>query len=184
MITLKVILIGDGGVGKTSLVRSLMQEEFKKDYLLTVGVDVKSKVIKFPLTNVLLSVNDIAGQDRFESFRALFFKGAALALLVFDLTRYQSIKNLENSWIPQLAQVSDPNTAIHCILIGNKLDLEDLRAIASEEAEETLISLKKNFPNLKFVNYIETSALENTNVDNAFLALTKGFLEQTNVKYE
>ena len=72
-VTIKCIIGGDGAVGKTSLVRAFMDDEFKKDYLLTVGVDVTSKSIDIGENKVILSVNDIAGQPRFETFRAVFF---------------------------------------------------------------------------------------------------------------
>lgn len=183
-LTIKSIVAGDGAVGKTSLVRAFMEGVFKKDYLLTVGVDVSSKVINFGKVKVVLSVNDIAGQPRFETFRAVFFKGTAIALLCFDLTREQTLKNLTNSWVPELATQSDPSNIIHCVLVGNKSDLEDLRTVSNEMAEEELEKMKKSFPNLKFIDFIETSALNKTNVNESFSDLTKEFLTYKGIEIE
>ena len=176
-VTIKAIIGGDGAVGKTSLVRAFMENEFKKDYLLTVGVDVTSKSVDIGQNKVILSVNDIAGQPRFETFRSVFFKGAAIALLCFDLTRDQTLKSLTSAWVPELATQSDPNAPVHCILVGNKSDLEDLRSISDKEAKEELKKMKKAFPNLKFIDYIETSALKKTHVNEAFTILTESFLK-------
>ena len=176
-VTIKCIVAGDGAVGKTSLVRAFMQDEFKKDYLLTVGVDVTSKSIDIKDNKVILSVNDIAGQPRFETFRAVFFKGAAIALLCFDLTRDQTLKSLTSSWVPELATQSDPNAPVHCVLVGNKSDLDDLRSISPQDAKAELKKMQKTFPNLKFMDYIETSALNKTHVNDAFSILTEGFLK-------
>lgn len=176
--TLKCILAGDGGVGKTSLVRSFMGDMFNKNYLITVGVDVSSKIVEYPKGKVNFSVNDIAGQPRFESFRSVFFKGAHLALLVFDLTRTQTLRNLDASWVPELAQLSNPQEPVHCILVGNKSDLEDFRSISSEEGRQALTELQNKFKNLIFLDFIETSALENRNVDEAFSTLAQAFLDK------
>lgn len=176
-LTVKCIVAGDGAVGKTSLVRAFMQDEFKKDYLLTVGVDVTSKSIDIGDNKVILSVNDIAGQPRFETFRSVFFKGAAIALLCFDLTRDQTLKSLTSSWVPELATQSDPNAPVHCILVGNKSDLEDLRSISPSDSKNELKKMQKAYPNLKFIDYIETSALNKTHVNDAFTILTEGFLK-------
>ena len=176
-VTIKCIIGGDGAVGKTSLVRAFMDDEFKKDYLLTVGVDVTSKSLDIGENKVILSVNDIAGQPRFETFRTVFFKGAAIALLCFDLTRDQTLKSLSSAWVPELATQSDPNAPIHCILVGNKSDLEDLRSISDQEAKAELKKMQKTFPNLKFIDYIETSALKKKHVNEAFNSLTEAFLK-------
>ena len=176
-LTVKCIVAGDGAVGKTSLVRAFMEEEFKRDYLLTVGVDVTSKNISISGNNVILSVNDIAGQPRFETFRGVFFKGAAIALLCFDLTRDQTLKSLTSAWVPELATHSDPNAPVHCILVGNKSDLDDLRSISEQDAKSELKKMQKTYPNLKFVDYIETSALKKTHVNDAFSILTEAFLK-------
>lgn len=180
-VTLKTIVGGEGAVGKTSLIRAFMGAQFKKDYLLTVGVDVSSKKISFKNQEVVLSVNDIAGQPRFETFRSVFFKGTAIALMCFDLTREQTLKHLTSSWIPELATQSDPNNVVHCILVGNKADLEDLRVVDEADARKELKKIQDSFPNLKFLSYIETSALNNTNVDEAFHQLTKEFCKSNGI---
>lgn len=173
-VTLKTILAGDGGVGKTSLVKVFMREKFSSDYKITVGVDVSSKSIKIDKDTVIFSVNDVAGQERFEVMRSLFFKGAVLALLVFDLTRKESLTSLRKQWIAPLIE-TNPN-GVHAILIGNKSDLEDLRVISEEDGNRFSELLSQAYPTLFLHDYIETSAKENVNVDECFTRLAEAYL--------
>lgn len=177
MFVLKTIVAGEGGIGKTSIVKSFMNQTFSKDYKLTIGVDVSSKTIVFDKTNsVTFTVHDIAGQDRFSEAKQLFMRGTQLALLVFDLTRKETLDNLLTNWVRPLIGMSPD---VICLLVGNKSDLEDLRVVNQNEGKETLKYLRKEYPHSFFLQYLETSALYNQNINLAFETLGKKFLESS-----
>ncbi|NHJ46271.1 MAG: GTP-binding protein [Asgard group archaeon] len=156
--TFKIPILGEPGVGKTSLVQRYVHNKFNQDYLMTIGVAPYSRNIMSPDGHrITLSLWDIAGQERFSTQRHLMFKGSKAAILVFDLTRPQSLANLEN-WHKEFMEVCpDAST----IIFGNKNDLTDLRMIEKEEAEEFA---KK----IDAVSYLETSAKTSNNVAEAF----------------
>jgi small GTP-binding protein len=151
-----------------------MDQTLNKDYKMTIGVDISSKSVTVNDKLVTFSVNDLAGQKRFDPLKGIFFKGAQVDLLVFDLTRKDSLSNLKNEWILPFLKTC-PKTVN--ILIGNKSDLTDLRVIQSEEAISMLELLRKEFPQSKFLDYVETSALQNTNVKSTFDLLSKEYLK-------
>jgi small GTP-binding protein len=161
---LKVLLCGPAGVGKTSLIMRFIKSKFQTDYKLTVGVDILTKDVELANDNICtLSIWDIGGQERFSFIRSTFYKGAAGALLVFDLSRAATWDEIKN-WRAEVKQFAGD---IPFVLIGNKLDLladvgevidrDEARAYAESQGSE----------------YIETSAKDNLNVDQAFIALTK-----------
>jgi small GTP-binding protein len=173
-VVLKTILAGEGGVGKTSLVRSFMKQKFTGDYKITIGVDVSSRNLQVDRNKVTFSVNDIAGQARFEAIKDVFFRGAHLALLVFDLTRKDTLTALRKQWVEPMINASQ--NQIYSILIGNKCDLDDLRVIEPEEGSKILELMKKAYPSMNIIKYLETSALKNKNVELAFEELARAFL--------
>jgi small GTP-binding protein len=150
-----------------------MDQTLTKDYKMTIGVDISSKSIAVDNKLVTFSVNDLAGQKRFDPLKTIFFKGAQVGLLVFDLTRKDSLLSLKTEWIIPLLKTCLQTVNI---LIGNKLDLTDLRVIQSEEAISMLELLREEFPQSKFLDYVETSALQNTNVKSTFDLLGKEYL--------
>ena len=171
---LKCCLLGDPGVGKTSLISQFVKGKFKKSYQLTVGLDVSSKdIILDDGRMARLSIHDIGGQERFNQVRHLFYQGAHVALLVFDVTRPLSLKRLENVWSKELMEYNKPKPhqpPLKTILVGNKIDLEDYRMVTREDAE-------KMAEKIKSVDYIEASAKDNIRVDQSFSDLTKCFLD-------
>ena len=166
---LKVLLCGPAGVGKTSLIMRFIKSKFQTDYKLTVGVDILTKDVELANDNICtLSIWDIGGQERFSFIRSTFYKGAAGALLVFDLSRAATWDEIKN-WRAEVKQFAGD---IPFVLIGNKLDLladvgevidrDEARAYAESQGSE----------------YIETSAKDNLNVAQAFVALTKKIVGQ------
>jgi small GTP-binding protein len=151
-----------------------MKHKFTGDYKITIGVDVSSKNMTIDGNKITFSVNDIAGQQRFESLKEVFFRGAHLALLVFDVTRKDTLTDLRKNWVEPIIEASQ--NKIFSILVGNKCDLEDLRVIEPEEGKKLIDLMKKAYPSMNIINYLETSALENKNVEGAFEELAKAFI--------
>ena len=183
---IKTLLIGDGGVGKTSLVEQFVSASFDVDYKITIGVNVMNKLVVLSETeNVNLVINDVAGQPRFESMRSTFYLGAQAVLAVFDLTRKQSLDNLVDVWLPELMSSNPPRPnfpAMQILLIGNKSDLEDLRSVDTEEINEALEKMRKQFPQSVFVGPLETSAKDNIAVDDAFINIAQQYVTRLKEK--
>ncbi|MHA1490770.1 MAG: Rab family GTPase [Promethearchaeota archaeon] len=162
---LKVLLTGAAAVGKTSLVQRFIKNRFAANYKLTVGVDILTKDVEYkPGEIATLSIWDIGGQQRFEFIRSTFYKGAAGALLVFDLTRDQTYTEVRK-WLTEIRQFTDEK--IPFILIGNKVDLvEDVGVVIDREEARELAESEGSI-------YIETSAKTGINVDESFTELTR-----------
>ena len=166
---LKVLLTGAAAVGKTSLVQRFIKNRFAANYKLTVGVDILTKDVEFrPGELATLSIWDIGGQQRFEFIRSTFYKGAAGALLVFDLTRDQTYTETRK-WLTEIRQFAGEN--IPFVLIGNKLDLvEDVGTVIDSNDARNFAENEKSI-------YIETSAKTGENVDESFTELTRRIID-------
>ncbi|MEQ9716024.1 MAG: Rab family GTPase [Candidatus Asgardarchaeia archaeon] len=159
--TVKAIIIGDAMVGKTSLINRFVEKTFNPAYIATIGVSVSLETLSVDETPVNLFIWDIAGQERFHLIRQVYYKGAKVAAVVYDITNPESFKNILK-WIDEMKRYSGD---IPFIIVGNKIDLENFRKISREEAEE--LSERLGVP------YIETSALTGHNVPNLFYSLAK-----------
>lgn len=164
----KVLLLGDGAVGKTSLISMFTKGFIKQDYKMTIGVDIMAKTVKLDDKVAKLSIWDLAGQQRFQSIRSAFYGGVAGALLVFDLTRALTFRNLVN-WLKELYQFGNPRCPI--ILIGNKCDLPELRDVRAEDINWFISEIG--------CEYIQTSAKTGENVEAAFSSLTRKMIEKS-----
>ncbi|MEM2109637.1 MAG: Rab family GTPase [Candidatus Odinarchaeota archaeon] len=164
----KVLLLGDGAVGKTSLISMFTKGFIKQDYKMTIGVDIMAKTVRVDDKIAKLSIWDLAGQQRFKAIRSAFYGGVAGALLVFDLTRALTFKNLIN-WLQELYQYGNPECPT--ILIGNKSDLAELRDVRQEDIDWFVSEIGSE--------YIQTSAKTGDNVENAFISLTRKMIEKS-----
>ncbi|MHA2502928.1 MAG: Rab family GTPase [Candidatus Kariarchaeaceae archaeon] len=164
----KLLLLGDRGVGKTSIRRRYLGQGFLREYSMTVGVDFAVRYLEKENVQYIIQVWDMAGQDAYTKFRGQYYNGAQGALLIFDISKPGSLKSLEN-WVAEV--VRNVGTYIPLLIIGNKSDLRESVAncVTSEQIESYLqqLSEKIGFD----VRYLETSALENTNIEIAFSKL-------------
>ena len=158
---LKIIILGDSGVGKTSLMHQYVSKKFDNRYKATIGADFLTKDVEINGQPVSLQIWDTAGQERFQSLGSAFYRGADACILVFDLTQADSFSHL-SMWIDEFqlqAGVRD------CVLIGNKVDLVEKRAVSQKAAVTWCQNKGDN------VKYFETSAKDSTGVESAFLAV-------------
>ena len=157
--TFKLVVVGDGACGKTSIIDRFVHDKFKSEYRMSIGMQPSVKHVSIEDVVVALSIWDIAGQERFKFIRKTFFRGATAALLVFDLTREVTLENLSVWNDDLLAGVGGKN--IYKIMVGNKSDLTDKRMVERSTALEYKEAMDCDV-------YLESSALTGENVDNAF----------------
>jgi len=169
----KIVILGDGAVGKTSLRRKFMGKHFEKNHLMTLGADFSEKIIEYDIRarNIKLNLQiwDIAGQKEFQAIRQRFIQGCKGMLLVFDLTRRQTFNNLSH-WLEEIWSINN-TIDIPILLVGNKNDLTDTRVIMTEDIRKYGGQLKNRFLDIPYLNYVETSAKTGYNVVEAFKEL-------------
>ncbi|PPD66909.1 hypothetical protein GOBAR_DD36217 [Gossypium barbadense] len=153
----KLVLIGDSGVGKSNLLSRFTKNEFNLESKSTIGVEFATRSIRVDDKVVKAQIWDTAGQERYRAITSAYYRGAVGALLVYDVTRHITFENVER-WLKELRDHTDSNIVI--MLVGNKADLRHLRAVSTEEA--------KAFAEREKTYFMETSALESLNVENAF----------------
>ncbi|KAJ1081126.1 hypothetical protein NDU88_001310 [Pleurodeles waltl] len=154
----KVVLIGESGVGKTNLLSRFTRNEFNHDSRTTIGVEFSTRTITVEGMTVKAQIWDTAGLERYRAITSAYYRGAVGALLVFDITKHQTYDCIER-WLKELYDHADANIVV--MLVGNKTDLTDsAREVPSEEA--------KMYAENNGLLFIETSALDSTNVELAF----------------
>ncbi|MHA1349143.1 MAG: Rab family GTPase, partial [Candidatus Odinarchaeia archaeon] len=168
----KVIVIGDGFVGKTSLILRFTHNMFNEEYKKTLGTDFAIKNFKVDDSSVKLQIWDLGGQEIFKDLRRVFYPGSKGALIVYDVTDRKSFENVRN-WYNDIRSVAKN---IPIILVANKIDLP--REVSREEGINLAKSLK--------VSYIETSAKTNEYVEDAFkqiarLSISGNYVRPTSV---
>ena len=166
-ITLKILLIGDSYVGKTSLLLQYIDRECPENHMATIGVEFKDKIIQINKKNVKLQVWDTSGQERYRSITKNFYRNADGVMFICDVTKEKTFENIKN-WLIDSEQNSN-NSNFKKILVGNKIDLQKERVIDQE--------ILKNFANKKNMKFYETSAKDGTNVDLIFTELAQLILE-------
>ena len=158
----RYIIIGDTGVGKSCLLLQFTDKRFQPVHDLTIGVEFGARMITIDAKQIKLQIWDTAGQESFRSITRSYYRGAAGALLVYDITRRETFNHL-TSWLDDARQHSNSNMTI--MLIGNKSDLEHRRTVTYEEGQA--------FANEHGLVFMETSAKTASNVEDSFINTAK-----------
>lgn len=154
----KMVVIGDSAVGKSQLLSRFSKNEFSPDSRATVGVEFQTKTILIDKKLVKAQIWDTAGQERYRAITSAYYRGALGALIVYDITHPTSFEQVPR-WLEDLRAHADPAAVI--MLVGNKCDLEAQRAVLVESGRE--------LAEREGLLFLETSALDATNVERAFL---------------
>ncbi|TKR96302.1 hypothetical protein L596_010342 [Steinernema carpocapsae] len=165
----KLILIGDSGVGKTNLLSRRTRDRFDPRQAYTVGVELETFYAGIGGHTVKATIWDTAGQDRFCSIIPAYYRGAMGAVLVYDITKHKTFQNIQR-WLKEIRDYAAEDIKI--LLVGNKTDLRHLRAVPTDEA--------RKFAEENELFFIETSALDNTNVEAAFLKILSEIYAKVN----
>jgi len=153
----KIVLIGDSGVGKSNLLSRFTKNEFNLESKTTIGVEFATKSIISDNKVIKAQIWDTAGQERYRAITNAYYRGAVGALLVYDITKPSTFDNVEK-WLKELREHAEPHIVV--MLVGNKSDLKNLRAVKQEDASA--------FAEKHRLAFMETSALESSNVELAF----------------
>ena len=167
----KIVLVGtliksgDSAVGKTNLLSRFVMNKFDLESKSTIGVEFATRNVKADNKMIKAQIWDTAGQERFRSITSAYYKGANGALIIYDITKKSSFENAEK-WLKELRTHCPENIII--MLVGNKCDLAHLRAVSQEEAI--------GYSEKNKMAFIESSALDSTNVEASFTKVIKGLL--------
>lgn len=153
----KVVLIGDSGTGKSNLLSRFTRNEFNLESKGTIGVEFATRCMQVDGKIVKAQVWDTAGQECYRAITSVYYRGALGALLVYDIAKCLTYENVEH-WLKELRKNTNSNIVV--MLVGNKSDLRHLRAVSTEEASA--------FAQKNGLFFLETSALDSTNVERAF----------------
>ncbi|KAI5071209.1 hypothetical protein GOP47_0013460 [Adiantum capillus-veneris] len=156
----KVVLIGDTAVGKSQLLKRFSQKEFSMESRATIGVEFQTRTVFLDGKTIKTQIWDTAGQERYRAVTSAYYRSAVGALLVYDITKEQSFEHVPR-WLDELKIHADSNLVV--MLVGNKCDLNNLRAVSTEEA--------KAYAEKEGLFFLETSALDATNVETAFVTV-------------
>ncbi|KAJ8500228.1 hypothetical protein OPV22_010780 [Ensete ventricosum] len=167
----KVVLIGDSAVGKSQLLARFARNEFSVDSKATIGVEFQTRTLNIDDKTIKAQIWDTAGQERYRAVTSAYYRGAVGAMLVYDITKRQTFDHVAR-WLDELRGHADRNIVI--MLIGNKSDLGSLRAVPIEDAKE--------FAQRENLFFMETSALEATNVEGAFVTVLTEIYQITSKK--
>ncbi|KAL6061229.1 Ras-related protein Rab-11A [Balamuthia mandrillaris] len=159
----KVVLIGDSSVGKSNLLSRFTRDEFSMDSKSTIGVEFATKSIQCDSKTIKAQIWDTAGQERYRAITSTYYRGAVGALLVYDISKATTFKNLDR-WLEELKENAVPDIVV--MLVGNKSDLKHIREVSVEEGTK--------YAEEHHLSFIETSALDSSNVELAFTRILTG----------
>uniref|UniRef100_A0A0N5C401 Ras-related protein Rab-35 n=1 Tax=Strongyloides papillosus TaxID=174720 RepID=A0A0N5C401_STREA len=161
----KLLIIGDSGVGKSSLLLRFADNTFSQNYITTIGVDFKIRTITCNGQKIKLQIWDTAGQERFRTITSTYYRGTHGVVVVYDVTSAESFLNVKR-WLHEIDSNCD---SVEKILVGNKADDPERRVVLKSDAEK--------FANSMNIQFFETSAKDNINVDEMFSCITKLVLD-------
>ncbi|CEH14214.1 rab small monomeric gtpase [Ceraceosorus bombacis] len=169
----KVIILGDSGVGKTSLMNQYVNKRFSSSYKATIGADFLTREVLVDDRLVTMQLWDTAGQERFQSLGVAFYRGADCCVLVYDVNSAKSFETLD-SWRDEFliqAAPHDPEN-FPFVVLGNKIDVEESKRMVSQKRAMNWCASKGGIP------YFETSSKDGINVESAFQTIAKNALQQ------
>ena len=156
---IRLLMIGDSSVGKTSLVVRYDEDSFSTMFMTTIGVDYRDKLVTIDGQAIKLQIWDTAGQERFRTITSAYYRGADGIIMVYDVTSAESFDHVAD-WLTEVNRYANEGTCK--LLVGNKSDMED-KAVTTETAKAYADSLG--------IPFLETSAKNATNVEEAFLTM-------------
>ena len=156
----KLLLIGDSGVGKSCLLLRFADDTYTESYISTIGVDFKIRTIQLEGKTIKLQIWDTAGQERFRTITSSYYRGAHGIIVVYDTTDSETFEHVK-TWLHEIDRYASEN--VNKLLVGNKSDLTSKRQVETESAKEFAESV--NIP------FLETSAKNATNVEDAFMTM-------------
>ena len=170
---IKIVIVGDSGVGKTNLLSRFSVNKFEENTRNTIGVDFTAVDLKISEKSVKAQFWDTAGQEKYRSIASAYYKNAQGVIMVYDMTRRDTFEHIENWW-EELKEQGDPN--INMILVGNKADLLEERVVTTEEAAD--------LAKMKDIFFMEVSAKTNFDdcVKKAFTTLLEQIVEKQEMK--
>ncbi|KAK9324703.1 P-loop containing nucleoside triphosphate hydrolase protein [Lipomyces orientalis] len=163
----KLLLIGDSGVGKSCLLLRFADDTYTESYISTIGVDFKIRTIELEGKTVKLQIWDTAGQERFRTITSSYYRGAHGIIVVYDVTDQESFTNVKQ-WMQEIDRYA--TEGVNKLLVGNKSDMADKKVVEYTVAKEFADSLK--------IPFLETSAKNATNVEQAFLTMARQIKER------
>ena len=167
--TCKIVLVGDAGTGKTCIISRFVNERFDKSQMTTACPSFCTKEMKYPKYKKIINLDiwDTAGQEIYRSISKLFYKGASIGILVYDITSLKSFESIKEYWYKELKDNTDNN--ISFMLVGNKADLFEKEQVSEADAKEYASSINAEF-------YL-TSAKDNIRINDLFFQSGKKFID-------
>jgi len=168
----KLLIIGDSGVGKSSLLLRFADNTFTGNYITTIGVDFKIRSVEVNGEKVKLQIWDTAGQERFRTITSTYYRGTHGVIVVYDVSNGESFANVKR-WLHEIEQNCE---VVNSILVGNKNDAPEQKVVLTEDAQR--------FANQMNIQLFETSAKDNINVEEMFMAITRQVLRSKKERKE